>query len=403
MGTTLTLSELESFDSHASRRGNERRFLCPLCGAEKPRDASHRSLAVNSSTGEWKCHRCDSSGKLKEFWEDGEDFTSKRHRQQASLERKFSARPQPQKDKDEIPDWIPEIYAKMRTAFGDGMNPAAAYLHGRGIPYHIARKAGCGFAKEWKAGGGAARRVVFPVWDGGRLVAIQGRLIDEDEKGGIKAITRGPKSQGLFLSQPDALALPLVVVCEGPIDALSLAACGVPAVATCGKSWPSGLPKALAFRRVGIGYDSDGPGEEAAAKLTTALESFGAFVVRVCPPSGKDWNEYLCAVGSEMMRQALASIIASGEQLWLPPAASLLEPEPEPEAIPDPPDWTPPAPLRVMESDWVPNETCRNCGSPLTWTREDECCVETIPADDLWTDFEGRVCCGFCNWPQPGK
>ncbi len=394
MGTTLTLSELESFDSHASRRGNERRFLCPLCGAEKPRDASHRSLAVNSSTGEWKCHRCDSSGKLKEFWEDREDFTSKRHRQQASLERKFSARPQPQKDKDEIPGWIPEAYAKTRTAFGDGMNPAAAYLRGRGIPYHIAHKAGCGFEKYWKAGGETARRVVFPVWDGGRLVAIQGRLIDE--KGGIKAITRGPKSQGLFLTQPDALALPLVVVCEAPIDALSLAACDVPAVATCGKSWPSGLPKALAFRRVGIGYDSDGPGEEAAAKLTAALESFGAFAFRLLPPSGKDWNEYLCAAGSETMRQALASIIgANGNQLCLPPAGGL-DPDQEPE------DWTPPLPVpRVMESDWQPAELCRNCGAALTLSREDECWIETKLADDVWMDGDGRVCCGVCDFPQP--
>lgn len=65
----LTRAELEAFDPRPAQRGEELRFCCPLPAcADKPRDRSHQSLAVNTQTGLWRCHRCEANGQLREHW-----------------------------------------------------------------------------------------------------------------------------------------------------------------------------------------------------------------------------------------------------------------------------------------------------------------------------------------------
>ncbi|MDP8909301.1 MAG: hypothetical protein M3N47_09350, partial [Chloroflexota bacterium] len=60
---TLTLADLEAHAPHATARGAERRFLCPLPACrDKQRGVRHRSLAVNVDSGAWMCHRCQASG-----------------------------------------------------------------------------------------------------------------------------------------------------------------------------------------------------------------------------------------------------------------------------------------------------------------------------------------------------
>lgn len=76
----LTLREIELFDPSAQgltigQGRGEQRALCPLCGQGKPRDASHRSLSLNRSSGVWRCHRCGEGGKVKEMWEDRSSFS----------------------------------------------------------------------------------------------------------------------------------------------------------------------------------------------------------------------------------------------------------------------------------------------------------------------------------------
>jgi hypothetical protein len=86
----LSLSQLEEFDPHASGRGVERRFLCPLCGEGKPRDAGHRSLGVNTQSGLWLCHRCEEKGLLDEWRSEKPEPTSRRVKTQRRLRQAFS-------------------------------------------------------------------------------------------------------------------------------------------------------------------------------------------------------------------------------------------------------------------------------------------------------------------------
>jgi DNA primase len=103
-----------------------------------------------------------------------------------------------------------------------------------------------------------------------------------------------------------------VAIVEAPIDALSLAALGLPADATMGaENCPKWLIRRLAFREVFLAQDADQAGDDAAERMGGELQAFGARCSRLRPNAGKDWNELLQTQGSEAVRASLASIRAA--------------------------------------------------------------------------------------------
>ena len=166
--------------------------------------------------------------------------------------------------------------------------PGAGYLWSRGIlPAH---QAGARYAADWYG----RPAVVFPLRDqAGRLVAANGR--HTDGRTDPKTHTVGDRRLGVF-STPGAfgVGVPLVLV-EGPLDALALAVCVVPAVALVATTAPHWLRVAAAFRRVLVALDADAAGERASAVLVPALAPFARSVERLRPPVGKDWNDALLA------------------------------------------------------------------------------------------------------------
>lgn len=316
----LSLRMLELHDPHAVRRGRQHRYLCPFSECQaKQRGSQHRSLAVNSETGQWICHRCEQKGVLQEFRPGqsvNRDWKSHREWQQQQLQERFSVASN--KAGQDNPHslglkWPRERFTRFEGLFKRAQDqwkqgcPAAQYLQSRGIPFSVAENV-CGFASEWREGNQVSRRVVFPISNqAGSIVAIQGRAIDSEIE--RPHLTLGPKSEGVFLTSASVLRADPVFICEAPIDALSLAAASFSAMATVGKSWPQWLPKFLAFRRVGVAYDADSSGDEAALDLQHDLERFGAFVFRVSPPVGKDWNEVLVRQGQLYVNQHIECLI----------------------------------------------------------------------------------------------
>ncbi|MBV8714772.1 MAG: toprim domain-containing protein [Chloroflexi bacterium] len=149
-----------------------------------------------------------------------------------------------------------------------------------------------------------SRRVVFPVKDQrGRLVAVQGRVIGPDERG-PKVLTRGDLGAGLFQTGGKALDEPLVCIVEAPIDALTLSAAGILAVALCGTNVPPWLTVALGFRRIALGFDADSAGDSASARAASEFRAMGCDVER-WRPSRKDWNEVLVAFGIDALTAEL--------------------------------------------------------------------------------------------------
>jgi len=209
----------------------------------------------------------------------------------------------------------PDQLAKMERAYrwyNEGAvplveTPAETYLRRRGIPPMFPTLCGVKYAAAWYGKGDA---VLFPILapvsetgDEARLVAVQGRFLDQTID--PQKQTAGPSSLGAFLT-PEALHQPYAVICEAPIDALSLAICGVPALAVIGTNCPAWLPGRLQGKQVYAAFDRDRAGEGGARKLCAAM---GTAIYRLRPDGVKDWNDLLLHLGMEGLTRKLAGIM----------------------------------------------------------------------------------------------
>ncbi len=301
----LCLSDLENFDQRAPSGGNERRFCCPLCGHDKPRDAAHRSLCASLETGLYHCHRCDGRGKLRDFWQERPEKSS-RGRRDAKPNAFFgaatpSAPPVERAGEVERGEWRSNL-AGLQSLKD---TPGASYLSGRGLSLDLCHSARVRFAPVW-FGRPAA---VFPSRDAeGALIGAQGRYIDGRDT--PKSRTAG--TGGAFWT-PGAFDAQTLAITEAPIDALSLAMAGVPSVALFGCNFPAWLPNALRFRRILIAADADDAGDKAGERWAAKLSGFFCTCYRlrpdasVCPDldSAKDWNEALKLIGAQALRELL--------------------------------------------------------------------------------------------------
>ena len=118
----------------------------------------------------------------------------------------------------------------------------------------------------------------------------------------------GPGFKGDVAGSDKSVAFPLpcdpsldwVAVFEAPIDLMSFCtmhrAVTSNALALCGLyqgALDTYLKNHPHLKRIILCLDADGPGQEAAQKLTAEYEQRGYQVSTRTPPLGKDWNEYL--------------------------------------------------------------------------------------------------------------
>jgi hypothetical protein len=288
MSAVLTLTELELYDPRSRTGRSQRRFLCPYCGANKPRDAAHRSLSLNAQTGRWICHRCGERGLLS-------DFSAVSQNRAAQIATTIGL----YRNAESRFDWQRTWEKSVNLC----NSPGAAYIQARGVPAALARLAGVRYSTRWY------RRpaVLFPIRDqGGTLIAVSGRFICE--RNALKTMTGGTRSLGVF-SAPGALKSEVIAVVEGPMDALSLAFCHLPAVAMMGTSWPDWLLEAIADKQVLIATDADTAGDEVAGRLIEALAADTPHLLRLRPPIGKDWNDVLKRLGRKQAQDLIKNRI----------------------------------------------------------------------------------------------
>ncbi len=299
MNNVISLTDLETYDNRASRYGTERRFLCPICGDSKPRDDSHRSLALNTDSGAYVCHRCKATGLIKEKWTTP-TFTPRKVRVAAALTRVFSVEPTPQPTQEIESDCEAKLRETEKNARPVAGTIGAKYIEKRGIPIELASAANVLFSTDFYG----RDAVLFPMHNRvGELVAFNGRFTDgKESKGKLKTQSVGKKSFGL-LATHGALESEIITVCEGVFDALSLHLCGLPAVAIVGTSFPEWLSSALAFQKVFVATDADESGDKAAESLVNVLRSRGARAVRMRPEGAKDWNDMLLNIGADALRE----------------------------------------------------------------------------------------------------
>jgi hypothetical protein len=282
----LSLAALDAYDPRPAGAGAERRYCCPLEGCRgKPVDRQHQSLCVNVDSGLWVCNRCTARGKLTERWT--QERRSVQQIRRARARARFALTPERPPGTAASAPLLPGLLERCRPLPG---TPGQRYLVDRGIGLGVAVPARVAFCPDVYG----RPAVVFPLHGrAGVVVAVNARHTDGRDD--PKTHSVGDRSLGVFATANAlAAALPLAVV-EGPMDALSLAACGVPAVAIVCTRAPHWLRTAAAFRRVLVGLDADTEGDKAAAVLRDELAPFAASVERLRPPVGKDWNDALLA------------------------------------------------------------------------------------------------------------
>jgi hypothetical protein len=181
--------------------------------------------------------------------------------------------------------------------------PGAAYLMRRGFSSDALEKLAppdtVRYLDDW-----FGRPAVVFVLRGalkGFNVAAHGRMIDDTAKpnkrsaGDIRAGAYW--TPGAYRAYVTESADPLIIT-EAPIDALSLAAAGMTAIALCGVALREWAPKAFAGKRVLLAFDADKAGDDAAEEWKAALR-FGTYAKRLRPEGGKDWNAMLMAHGPD--------------------------------------------------------------------------------------------------------
>lgn len=310
----LSLADLEAFDTPQGREP-EKVCRCPIC------QSSERAFHFNTATGVYNCKRasCGATGKLADFWQERPKQNYKQ-RARSALSAAFSLVP---KDcSANAANALQNATAKAKPTSATAATwqshfkssqPIAStpdvqnYLARRGLSEAIAENAD---VRALNLFGRAF--VAFPFCDlTGAQVAFQARAID-GKADGHRA--HGTKSDGVFSTCAYALKSASVILCEAPIDALSLAACGFEAVALGGTSAPKWIAPALAFRRVYLAFDNDanGAGDKAARELAPNLQSFGASVSRLAPlregaADKSDWNMMLLQHGAPALHAWIAA------------------------------------------------------------------------------------------------
>ncbi len=167
---------------------------------------------------------------------------------------------------------------------------AEAYLAKRRVPLAAAEAASVRFTADLEGRPALLARLTGP---GDELRSVHGRYLHVC-RGEGKMFTVG-RSGGAYISPGGLEAAPLVLV-EGLFDALSLAAAGLPSVATIGR-WVDWLPARIERREVWLAFDGNRPGDRWAREWAAQLPEARTFRLR--PPGGRgDWNAAARRIGT---------------------------------------------------------------------------------------------------------
>ena len=283
----------EKFSDVGKLSANAREFILESIFVEND---WKRHMSINIDSGLWQCFKTGRTGNFTSFYAHVENVPYFRAQRDLAIKNfdylgediHIDERPHAQLELD-----TSELYP-ITINSGNSNDPtmldAWSFLFGRGLfnelyeeeePFYLCKK------------GTFQNRIIIPFTYLGTVFYYQGRSIYGEKPKYLNPSTEvAPKPSEILYPYDEEEDL--LVVCEGPLDALSLHLRGVNATCTIGSSTsPTQAEMLSTFKgRIIMGYDNDEAGQRGIDKFDRLRKERRMEPFEVCfPPSGhKDWN-----------------------------------------------------------------------------------------------------------------
>ena len=253
-----------------------------------------RHFSINLDTGLWQCFKTGEKGNFVKLFAYLENITTKRAYTKLIIDNfffdgEFVDQPEYETKKEEV-DLTP-VNINSHESDDPLVQKAWTFLFGRGLfnlneesedPYYVCKS------------GKYENRVIIPFKDEGEMFYFQARALDDRKPKYLNpGAENGPKPSEILYPYDESSDH--LVVCEGPLDAISLQIRGVNATSTMGCSISRVQAEMLQdFNgKIVLGYDNDDAGDRGIKNFDTLRKEMRMASFEVCPPpSGyKDWNE----------------------------------------------------------------------------------------------------------------
>ena len=260
-------------------------LLCP--------DDWKRHMSINLNTGLWQCFKTGEKGNFVKLYSAAENISYLKAQQKLIIH-SFSEDPTTQQEVEEEPS---EVFSSdsltpinLQTEPTETTSRAWMFCFQRGLfdtendskTYYI--------SSDPKL----ANRLIIPFEEDGTLFYYQARALDNEQRPKYLNPTQSfaKSSNVLYPYDYDADHL---VICEGPLDAISLQNQGINATCTMGCSISDVQIDILSdFQgRIIVGYDNDDAGQRGLERIERMRKKKRMDSISVCcPPSPyKDWND----------------------------------------------------------------------------------------------------------------
>jgi len=256
-----------------------------------------RHMSINIDSGLWQCFKTGRSGNFTSFYAHVENLPYLRAQRDLLI-----------KNFEFLGEEIPELdrptqeYTELDTSKLKPISISSAYSEDKDVllawSFLFGRKLFDETSEEKEPfylcmHGKFHNRIIIPFRKDGVVYYYQGRaLLDARPKYLNPSTEIAPKPSDILYPYDEEGDL--LVVCEGPLDALSLHLRGVNATCTIGSSIsPTQAEMLSTFKgRIIMGYDNDEAGQRGVDKFDRLRKERRMDAFEICfPPSGhKDWN-----------------------------------------------------------------------------------------------------------------
>ena len=358
--TRISLSGVIGRSVRVQKAGREFKACCPFHNEKTP------SFTINDEKGFYHCFGCGAHGDVIRWMTDHQGLpfmdAIKELAAQAGMDvptpdPRAAQRQEQQKSLHDVMAAAQDFF--VRSLHGDGGAAARAYLGSRGFPQGVVREFGFGFAPDSRTAMKDAlsafpdamlieaglrivvdgkepydrfrNRLMLPICDQrGRVIAFGGRILDAQKTDAPKYLNspdtplfdKGRTVYNLHRAGPAARASSRIVVVEGYMDVVALAAAGIAeAVAPLGTALTEHQIERLwrVTECPTLCFDGDAAGQRAAMRAVLRalpLLQPGHSLRIATLPQGMDPDDVVKARGPQAMEDLLAGGRSLVEVLW---------------------------------------------------------------------------------------